>query len=37
MNLKHLKITSEGYMNILKNRGITVPSNISIDKLLKKV
>ena len=37
MNLKHLKITSEDYINILKNRGITVPSNISIDKLLKKV
>ena len=37
MNLKHLKITREEYINILKNRGITVTSNISTDNLLKKV
>ena len=37
MNLKHLKTRSEDYINILKNRGITVPCNISIDKLLKNV
>ena len=37
MNLNDLKITSEDYINILKNRGIMIPSNISIDKLLKKV
>ena len=37
MNLKHLKITREEYINILKNRGITVPNNISADNLFKKV
>ena len=37
MNLKHLKITREEYINILKNRGITKPSNVSADNLLKKV
>ena len=37
MNLKHLKITREEYINIFKKRGITVPSNISNDNFLKKV
>ena len=37
MNLKHLKITREEYINILKNRGITVPDNISTNNLIKKV
>ena len=37
MNLKHLKITREEYINILKNRGITVPDNISTNNLFKKV
>ena len=37
MNLKHLKITTDEYINILKNRGIKEPNNISTNTLLKKV
>ena len=37
MSLEHLEITLEEYINILKSRGITVKSNISNDRLLKKV
>ena len=37
MNLKHLKITTDEYINILKNRAIKEPNNISTNTLLKKV
>lgn len=37
MSLEHLESTLEEYINMLKSRGITVKSNISNDRLLKKV
>lgn len=37
MSLVYLEITLEEYINKLKSRGITVKSNISNDRLLKKV
>ena len=37
MSLEHLETTLEEYINMLKSRGITVKSNISNDRLLKKV
>ena len=35
--IEHLKISRKEYLNILKNRGIKISSNISTDKLLRKV
>ena len=37
MKIEHLKISRKEYLNILKNRGIKISSNISTDKLLRKV
>ena len=37
MRIEHLKISRKEYLNILKNCGIKVSSNISTDKLLRKV
>ena len=37
MKIENLKISKKEYLNILKNRGIKISSNISTDKLLRKV
>ena len=37
MNLKHLKITREEYINILKNGSTTVLSDISTDRFLRRL
>ena len=37
MVLEPLEITKEGYIKLLKNRGKAVKSDISDDKLLRKV
>ena len=37
MKIENLKISKKEDLNILKNRGIKISSNISANKLLRKV